>query len=262
LRSDFAEPVHTMQEAFFLGESKHRVFANYHPAVRGDGRILAIICPPLFFEYMHVHSALRNLAIRLSEGGQNVLRLDYRGTGDSFGDLEEFSVSDWVDDIKLAVQEGRKISGSDGVHVVAVRAGALLACRSMDALDGVRRLVLWDPVADGATYLRELRDVQARCIEQHIYMSRADRVEAAQECAGHRVSNRMIEDFAALDANVYASIPKNKLYVICTREAGGLHLNGHSRVVIPPACDWAAIENRITIHPVMSELLRACLALS
>jgi len=251
-----------MQEAFFFGESKHRVFAHYHPAARGDGQILTVICPPLFFEYMHVHSALRNLAIRLSEGDQNVLRLDYRGTGDSFGDIEEFGVSDWVDDIKLAVQEGRKISGSDDVHLIAVRAGALLAARSMEALDCVRRLVLWDPVADGATYLQELRDLQARCIEQHFYMSGADRVEASRECAGHLVSNRMIEGFATLDTNVYASVQKDKLHVICTRKANELHLDGASHFVVPPACDWSAIETRITIHPVMSELLKACLASS
>ena len=205
-----------MHKAFFFGATDQRLFANYHPAGRGDGHVLTVICPPLFSEYMHAHSALRKLAIYLSEEGQNVLRLDYRGTGDSFGDLSEFGVSDWVDDIKLAVQQGRDLSGSREVCLLGVRAGALLACRSMGALNGVQRLILWDPVPDGARYLQELRDVQSRCIEEHFYLRRAERAEAKQELAGQRVSNRLIEELGALDASVYSGIPKNSLHVVCT----------------------------------------------
>ena len=43
-----------------------------------------------------------------------MLRFDYRGTGDSFGELGEVTVSDWLEDIALAVREGREISGSRG----------------------------------------------------------------------------------------------------------------------------------------------------
>ena len=39
-----------MHEAFFFGPSDQQLFANYHPEVRGDGRALTVICPPLFSE--------------------------------------------------------------------------------------------------------------------------------------------------------------------------------------------------------------------
>ena len=65
--------------------------------------MLTVICPPLFNEYMRTQLALRELAISLAERGQHVLRLDYRGTGDSFGDLGEVAISDWVEDIALAI---------------------------------------------------------------------------------------------------------------------------------------------------------------
>ena len=172
-----------MHEAFFFGPSNQQLFANYHPAVRGDGRMLTVICPPLFSEYMRSHSMLRELAISLAEGGQHVLRLDYRGTGDSFGDLIEVGVSDWVEDIELAVREGRELSGNSVVRLLGVRAGALLACKSTGALNDVQRLVLWDPVPDGASYLQDLRDVQATLLEQHFYLSRDERREARQEYA-------------------------------------------------------------------------------
>src|SRR5260370_27609992 len=68
---------------------------------------------------------LRELAMALAERGQHVLRFDYRGTGDSFGELGKVTVADWLEDIALAVREGREISGSSMVRLLGVRAGAL-----------------------------------------------------------------------------------------------------------------------------------------
>ena len=155
-----------MIEAFFFGPSNQQVFAAYHPPVGGSGQVLTVICPPLFSEYMRTQLALRELAISLAERGQHVLRLDYRGTGDSFGDLGEVAISDWVEDIALAVREGRDLSGSNVVRILGVRAGALLACRSAGASSDVQRLVLWDPVPDGAGYLQVLRRIQVAIVEQ------------------------------------------------------------------------------------------------
>src|SRR4029077_11133842 len=93
-------------EAFFFGPSNQQLFANYHLPAGGNGRVLAVICPPLFSDYTRTQLALRTLAISLAASGQHVLRLDYRGTGDSFGDLGEVAISDWVEDIAFAVQEG------------------------------------------------------------------------------------------------------------------------------------------------------------
>ena len=98
-----------MIEPFFFGPCNQQVFAIYHPPIGGSGQVLTVICPPLFNEYMRTHLALRELAISLAERGQHVLRLDYRGTGDSFGDLGEVAISDWVEDIALAVREGRDL---------------------------------------------------------------------------------------------------------------------------------------------------------
>ena len=55
----------------------------------------------------------------LAERGQHVLRFDYRGTGDSFGELAEVSVHDWVEDIALAVREEPVVcSGLDDAAVL------------------------------------------------------------------------------------------------------------------------------------------------
>ena len=64
--------------------------------------MLTVISPQLFNEYMCTHLALGELSLALAEKGQHVLRFDYRGTGDSFGDLCDVTASDWLEDIALA----------------------------------------------------------------------------------------------------------------------------------------------------------------
>ena len=243
----------------FFGPCNQQVFAIYHPPIGGSGQVLTVICPPLFNEYMRTHFALRDLAISLAARGQHVLRFDYRGTGDSFGDLGEVSVSDWLGDIALAVREGREISGSSVVRLLGVRAGALLACRSVGALDDIHRLVLWDPVPDGAKYLQAMRRVQGAIIVRGLSLSDAKRRETVHEYAGYRLSERMVKEFHSLDASTYSNVPKCKLHIVSTSSEAGFPVPGVLQDVAQFACNWETeIENLLIPKPVL-ERLRACL---
>ncbi len=251
-----------MIEAFYFGPSNRQLFANYHLPVGGNGRVLTVVCPPLFREYMRTQLALRKLAISLADRGQHVLRLDYRGTGDSFGDLSEVGVSDWVEDIALAVREGRELSGSSEVRLLGVRAGALLACRSVGATNDVQRLVLWDPVPEGTGYLESLRRIQIAMLEQHYYLSRAERREAMHEYAGYRLSERMLEEFRLLDASAYSSVPKSKLHVVSTTLANGFPVQGVPQDVARFACNWETDSGDLLVPRLVLERLIACLTMS
>jgi len=251
-----------VHEAFFFGPRDQQIFANYHPAAGGAGQVLTVICPPLFSDYMRTHLALRELAMALAERGQHVLRFDYRGTGDSFGELGEVTVSNWIEDIALAVSEGREISGSAEVRLLGVRAGALLASKSMGTSSNVRRLILWDPVPDGADYLRALRRIQAALVEEHFYLSRAKRREAMHEYAGHRLSERMLEEIRLLDANTYSSVPTSKLHVVTTSSATQFPVLGVTQDVARFACNWETdVEDLMTPRPVLERLIE-CLTKS
>jgi len=249
-------------EALFFGQSNEQVFGIYHPPVGGSGQVLTVMCPPLFEEYMRTQLALRELAISLAERGQHVLRLDYRGTGDSFGDLGDVTISDWVEDIALAVREGRDLSGSRVVRLLAVRAGALLACKSASASSDIQRLVLWDPVPDGPAYLQVLRRIQVAMLEQNLFLSRAERREAMHEYAGHRLSERMLEEFRLLDASTYSTVPKSKLHVVSTSSEVSFPVPGVPQEVARFTCDWETdLENLMMPKPVL-ERLSACLTKS
>jgi pimeloyl-ACP methyl ester carboxylesterase len=259
-RTQVKRPGH---EAFFFGPDDQKIFAQYHPPVRGDGQTLIVICPPLFSDFMRTHLALRELAMALAERGQHVLRFDYRGTGDSFQDLAEVSVHDWVEDIALAVREGLARSGSADVRLLGVRAGALLACKSMGDSSQVRRLVLWDPVPDGAHYLQELRRVQDALIGQHLRLSRAERREARQEYSGYHLSEPLLEGIRSLGGNIYSSIPKGKLHVLSTSASAAFTVPGVPGDVAPFDCNWETdSEDRLLMTRPLLERFIACLTTS
>ena len=248
-------------EAFFLGPGNQQVFAVYHPPVQGGSEALTVICPPLFSDYMRTQLALRELAISLAARGQHVLRLDYRGTGDSFGDLSEVGISEWVEDIAVTMREGRDLSGSGAVRLLGVRAGALLACKAAEASSDVQRVVFWDPVPDGAGYLRMLRRVQATMVEQNYWLSRAESRQAMHEYAGYNISSRMLEELQLLDSRTYSKVPASKLHVVCT-SATGLAIPGIPVEVTPFRCDWDTVADEVIMPRPVLERLIACLSLT
>lgn len=244
-----------MHEAFFFGPGSRRLFGSYHPPATGHGQILTVICPPLLSELGRTHSALRKLAISLADAGHHVLRFDYFGTGDSFGTLKEATVSDWLEDIATAVQEGRDISGCTKVRIVGVRASALLACKSVGAGTDVERLVLWDPPAKGIEFVEDLRCMQAAMIERNPYLSRAERREAMIDHGTYRLSDCVVEELSSLDTDIYERV-RSKMRVVSSSSAHCLAMDSvpHERVEYP--CDWQAVnEDLIIPHPILERLI-------
>lgn len=138
-------------------DGKEEIFALYHAAQsERDGSEAVLICPPAPFEIRRSHWVQRNLARNLSKKGFHVLRPDYRGTGDSSGDYQSWSLAAWQEDIQAAADFLRKNYGLERLTVVGTRLGATLALNAFQGQQ-VRRFILWDPVIDGQTYLDQLQ---------------------------------------------------------------------------------------------------------
>lgn len=136
----------------FFGESAAPMFGVFHPPVReGSGRSAVLLCPPLGQEYMRSHRALRQLALQLSREGVAVFRFDYRGTGDSSGEMDALSFATMTADARLALAELLDMSGARKAVVIGLRAGGIAALR-IAADRAVSACVLWDPVVDGSVY--------------------------------------------------------------------------------------------------------------
>ncbi len=157
---------------FFFGTAKRALYGTYHP---GQARVGAgggggadapggvVLCGPFGVEYMRSHRAFRQLTTLLTRAGHPVLRFDYGGTGDSAGEGRDQRLEDWVGDVAMAVEELQDTAGIEEVTLVGLRLGALLAVEAARGGEGgggvggsVRRLVLWDPVAEGDAWLHEI----------------------------------------------------------------------------------------------------------
>ena len=143
--------------ALFFGTSERALFGAYDPPrVKRTPAAGVVLCAPMGQEYMRAHKALRQLAMQLSKAGFHVLRFDYFGTGDSAGRCEDGSVEQWVADVGTAVDELKDTAGLATVSLVGLRLGATLAASAAADRADIDGLVLWDPIVDGADYLRQL----------------------------------------------------------------------------------------------------------
>ena len=121
----------------------------------------AVVCPPLGYEDVCAHTALRRLAERLAGRGVVTMRLDYDGTGNSIGDETDADrVAAWSTSIDDAVEQLERW-GVGSLTLIGLRFGATLAAEAVSRHDAVRATVLWDPVRSGRRYGRALRMLSA-----------------------------------------------------------------------------------------------------
>ncbi|MGM0767460.1 MAG: alpha/beta fold hydrolase [Pseudomonadota bacterium] len=153
-------------EAFYFGPSESYLFGVFHPRQGPNRNEAVVLCYPFGQEYMRAHKSVRRLAINLAALGYSVLRFDYRGTGDSAGELDGVTSEHWVEDIGHAIQEVMDMAAVSQVALVGLRLGALVAARTAATNPAVSRLVLWDPVTDGAGYVDDIRSAIAEVEEE------------------------------------------------------------------------------------------------
>ena len=135
--------------AFHFGSRERRLFGYYEPAPANFSKVqAALLCHPLGNEQVFAYRAFRQLAARLVRSGFHVLRFDYFGTGNSYGDTGEGNLASWCDDIETAMEELREITGAIKVDVVGLRLGANLSARvAFHRPEEINKLILWEPLA-------------------------------------------------------------------------------------------------------------------
>lgn len=155
-----------------FGPASRRLFGTLHPAEAASataGGVLLV--PPFGHEAIRTHRLYRVLAGRLARTGRDVLRFDPWGTGDAGGDDLDVDLAGWADDVLVAHDELVARTGRPVVAWVGARLGATVAVQTLARLQArgadaaLPRLALWDPVADGAGYLEELRSCHVAALE-------------------------------------------------------------------------------------------------
>jgi pimeloyl-ACP methyl ester carboxylesterase len=143
---------------YYFGDSEKPLFGIYHPPRSGRIRDKGVVlCYPAAQEYVRSHRAFQQLANLLSKAGFHVMRFDYYGSGDSYGDSREGGVAQWKADIQAAIDELKDTSGVKKISLIGLRLGATLAAITSTDRTDIVDLVLWDPVVNGKAYIERLK---------------------------------------------------------------------------------------------------------
>ncbi len=206
-------------EPFFFGPDKHRLFGVYHrPAGQPKVPAGAVLCYPILQEYLRSHRAFLRLATLLASRGWHVLRFDYSGCGDSYGD-GPLDPDAWVRDLAMAATELRERSRANRLALIGLRVGASLAASAASSIQPLSDLVLWDPVVDGPEYLKDLMafrhaETSSPAARQRMLLSPTDRG------VGLEVTPELLGTLGSLDVERQLQARAGRILVFDSQESG------------------------------------------
>jgi len=140
----------------FLDSPQGRIFVIHHHPHDLKAHTGVVLVPPFAEEMNKSRRMLTLVAEALAERGFHVMLPDFYGTGDSEGDFSEASWRGWLEQLDCSINSMKHDYGIESYSLLAVRSGALLVAQYLQQpYPKMDRLVLWQPVVDGVTYLTQ-----------------------------------------------------------------------------------------------------------
>jgi pimeloyl-ACP methyl ester carboxylesterase len=139
-----------------FGDGAAPRYGVYHAAAGRAPKCAVVLANPFGHEAMRAHRAFRQLATQLARDGWPTLRFDYLGTGDSAGEDPPANLDALAQDVAAAADEVRDLASVRHVVLCGLRLGAEAALAAAAGRRDVRGVVAWDPIPDGAAFVRTL----------------------------------------------------------------------------------------------------------
>jgi pimeloyl-ACP methyl ester carboxylesterase len=189
---------------------------------------------PFAEEQKFSHRVFVNLARDLARRDVATLRFDLSGSGDSYGEERDATVSQWVEEIRAGLELMKTRFPQAKPVLMGLRLGATLALSAAGSPAPSRAgpqggrttpppaLVLWEPILDGKKYVDEI--LRRRMIREMMTTGKKatgkSEARAQLESDGFldldatAVGKRMIEEMSALDAKQLAARFKGKALLV------------------------------------------------
>lgn len=198
-----------------FGDSARPLYGVYHPpAARAGKRPAILLFNPFGEEAIRAFRIYRLLAEKCAGEGAPAMRFDYFATGDSAGTCEEASLAGFIESALDAHEELKDMSGAKDVVWIGLRLGAAVAMlAAQKAGEPPARVILWDPVVSGASYLEEIEaGHRAAILAQTGAAPRLARPHA--ESLGFAISETLASELATLDLRVTKKTSAKRVVVI------------------------------------------------
>jgi len=120
-----------------------------------------VMCHGFTGHRIEAHFLFVKAARELCAAGLNVLRLDFRGSGESEGRFRDMTIEGEIADALAALEAARAEPTVDPARValLGLSLGGLVAACATSRDSGVQALVLWSAVGDFAELMRERFDM-------------------------------------------------------------------------------------------------------
>jgi uncharacterized protein len=144
------------EQPFYLENNGYRLYCiGNRPA--GAVKCGVVLCHPFAEEKLWAQRVLVSFARLLARNGYRVLRMDYMGHGDSEGDFSDATIATRMADIHCALDHLKaELPDRTPLCLAGLRLGATLASIAAETRPDVDYLILWEPIINGETYMRQL----------------------------------------------------------------------------------------------------------
>ena len=222
------EGASTVATPLWFGPEDRPLFGWVHLPADGRARGGVVLCQSLALEALCVYFSYRALADRLAALGLAVVRFDYDGTGDSYGEeTDPDRLDHWLASVTAAT-DLLATTGVPSLGLVGIRMGGLFAAQEASRRGGVDVLALWDPCVSGRAFLREQKFLR------HMSGDAGQGGDDAIEAPGLRIEAETVKALSDVDI---------------TRMDGTLARR--TLVLVPPDVSRpAALERRLAGEPV------------
>lgn len=136
--------------AYFDFKSEQIYQVAHHAAIQRRASVL--LCGPAGIERERSYPTFVKWAHTLSVQGYDTLRFDYRGIGESTGQFEDMTMTDWLEDAAFCATRLSEISPGVPLILHGTRAGALIAAELFASGVG-DALLLWGAPTSGHALL-------------------------------------------------------------------------------------------------------------
>ena len=169
------------EHPFYFEREGHALFGVLHrPPAETLTRDAFVFCHPFAEEKLWTHRVFVSYARSLAKVGHPVLRFDFTGNGDSEGAFKDLSLDAACADVRAAIQQVQRFTGTREVSLLGMRLGANVASLVADEMPEVRQLILWSPITDGARHMQEL--LRTNVMTQMATFKQVRQENEPQEC--------------------------------------------------------------------------------